>query len=245
MVTRVNHRNETYVLMAHESEKATFTEADARCSVIGSMVWMRDEADQKFVHSLVGGHRAWLGCQFTQGLLTSRKLTITDALSRNSSFENWKRNEPRCSVFGECCAIMIDEQGKWLAYPCVSTAHILCRVKKSFQAEADKLIEDTKNAIVENGGTVPPEFVTNERRNKDTLNYEQALRNLTERLTLLEQHMQDISGKYLRTIDDKHQQAVHHSDENFQLLTRKIANMTTDFNGSIDSLTKLFIKRNG
>lgn len=245
MVTRMNQRNETYVLMAHESEKASFSEAEVRCSVIGSMVWMRDEDDQRFVRSLLGGHKAWLGCRFTQGLLTSGKLTITDSLSRGSSFENWKQNEPRCSAFGECCAIMMDENGKWLAYPCTSTAHILCRVKKSFQVEADKLIKDTKNAILENGGTVPPEFAASEQRKEDVWSNNQVLSNLTERLAALEQQMLDISSRYTQMIDEKHQQAVQHSDENFALLSRKIANMTNDFNGSIDSLSKLLIKKNG
>lgn len=245
MLTRTNHRNETYVMMVHESEKATFSEAEARCSVIGSMVWMRDEADQRFVHSLLGGHKAWLASRFTQGLLSSGKLTITDPVSRTSSFENWKQNEPRCSAFGECCAIMMDENGKWLAFPCSSKAHILCRVKKSFQVEADKLIQDTKNAILENGGTVPPDFGVREREKEDAWNNNQVLSNLTQRLTTLEQQVLDIRSSYKQMMDDKYQQAVQHSDENSDRLSRKIANMTNDFNGSIDSLTKLLIKRNG
>lgn len=243
MVTRINHRNESYVLMAHESDKGTFAEAEARCSVIGSMVWIRDDADQQFVRSLVGGHRTWLGCQFTQGLLTSRKLTITDTLSRESNYENWEQNEPRCSVFGECCAIMMDERGKWFANPCTGKGHILCRVKRSFQAEAQKLIEETKNAIVANGGTVPPEYATSDRP-ADT-EFREILSNLTQRVSIMEKQILEIASRSAQTTDDRFQQAILHSDQNYQNLSSKMVNMTNDFKAAIDNLTKLMVKRTG
>lgn len=249
IITRVNHRNETYVLMVQETDTATFLEADARCSVMGSMVWIRDEADQRFVHSLLsaaldGSHKMWLGCQFNQGLL-STKLTITDPLARQSAFENWKKNEPRCSVYGECCAIAMDGQGKWLAFPCTVKAHILCRVKKSFQVEANKMIEDTKNAILANGGTVPPELNTTSHKKDDVQDFNEALSNMTERLTKLEQQIENLSSKFSQMVDEKHGQAFQHSDKHFETLSYKISNMTVDFNGSIDSLTKLLIKKHG
>lgn len=238
MVTRVNHRNETYVLLAHESEKASFVEADIRCSVIGSMVWVRDHADQRFLQSLAGGRSVWLGCQFTQGFLTHRRLTVTDSLARDSSFENWERSEPRCSALGQCCAVVMHATGKWQAQPCSSEAHILCRVKKSFQSEAQKLIQDTKSAVVAISGTVPPEVQAEDGRT-DSTQLEEALSNLTQRIIALEQQVISMSLTHQQIIDERHKQAMEHSDKNTRILDQKITNVTQDFKGTIESLSQL------
>lgn len=245
MVTRVNHRNETYVLLAHESEKASFVEADIRCSVIGSMVWVRDDADQRFLQSLADGHSVWLGCQFTQGLLAQRRLTVTDSLSRDSSFENWKRNEPRCSAFGECCAIIMDTSGKWQAQPCASKAHILCRVKNSFQSEAQKLIQDTRSAVVAIGGTVPPEAIKQaitENVHPESSQVEETLSNLTQRITALEQKMLSMSRTHQQVMEERHKQSMEHSDRNTRILDQKITNVIHDFKGTIESLSQLIAR---
>ena len=246
MITRTNHRNETYVLMTRESDKTSFAEAQVRCGILGSMVWIRDEADQQFLQSLTSGREVWLGCQFMQGFLSGRKLTITDQSSMGSGYENWKKNEPRCSYFGECCAIQMDKTGKWLAYPCMAKAHILCRVKPAFLQEADALVDSTKAAILANGGTVPPEFAASEQQvNRLTASNDQLLANLTQRIVTLEQELQEMKQKYLQIIEEKNRQAIEHSDQNTQQLLQKISKMTRDFNGSIDSLTKQLIKKTG
>lgn len=148
---RRNGKNQTFILLTDDFDRVTLQEAIKRCSLVGSIVTISSEEEQKFAESFVDGKEVWLNSE----------------INTQNGYTNWQVGEPDSSN-RQYKGVMMAREGKWSLFPVDVLAHLFCQVREPYADgsfhpilwKQRRLVIEKMQRLLSWGEMMPPNLVS-------------------------------------------------------------------------------------
>jgi hypothetical protein len=133
-------------------------------------------------------------------------------------FQPWYRNEPNCHPDACCAMFLVKKYRRIAAQTCEQTnMHVVCQINSS--SSLNDSVKKNMTAM----------------RNE--------LTSLSNEMTVMEKRIQELNESSFNLIEESYKKAINYSDEQTEVLDKKVDKVIKDFKGSIESLERLIFQR--